>query len=62
MKYTVHSIKYDTDGENVDLPDTLEIEVNDTTNTEEIVEVLSDKISDITGFCHMGFLVKELDS
>jgi hypothetical protein len=56
MKYTVTNIKYDTDGEEIDLPDTLEIEVpEDMTDPEEIDEFLSDEISNITGFCHTGF-------
>ena len=62
MKYIVHNIEYDTDDENIDLPKTFEIELNnDITDIEEIVEIISDKISDITGFCHKGFLIKELD-
>ena len=62
MKYTVHSIKYDTDCEDVDLPDVLEIEIyEDIIDKEEIVEIISDRISDITGFCHKGFIIQELD-
>jgi hypothetical protein len=56
MKYTVSNIKYDTDGEDVDLPETLEIEVpDDIQEPEEIDEFLSDEISNVTGFCHTGF-------
>ncbi len=56
MKYTVSNIKYDTDGEEVDLSETLEIEVpDDIQKPEEIINFLSDEISNITGFCHQGF-------
>lgn len=51
--YLVTDIEYDTDGEEVDLPTTLEIPVpNDEENIEDFI---SDKISDLTGFCHFGF-------
>jgi len=59
MKKTVYNIEYDTDGEAVELPTELEIEVpNDITDEEDIEEYLSDEISNITGFCHKGFLIK----
>ena len=59
MKHIVYNIKYDTDGEKVKLPDRLEIELpDDITDPDEIAEELSDKISDITGFCHFGFLIE----
>lgn len=58
MKYTVSNIKYDTDGEEVDLSETLEIEVpDDIQKPEEIINFLSDEISNITGFCHQGFTI-----
>lgn len=60
-KYLVNSILYDTDGEDVDLPKTLEIELSDTiTDEEEIVSDLCDEISNITGYCHFGFTFKPL--
>ena len=56
MKYTVSSIKYDTDGEDIDLPGILEIDVpDDLTDPYDMVEFISDEISNITGFCHTGF-------
>ena len=57
MKYLITNIKFDTDGEYIyDLPETLEINVpNNITDEDEIDEYLSDKISDITGWCHKGF-------
>lgn len=57
LKYKVTNIDYDIDDKNVDdLPKTLIIEVPDTfANDEEIIEYISGKISDITGFTHNGF-------
>ena len=60
-KYLVNGISYDTDGENVDLPKSLEIELPSTIiDEEEIESKLSDEISNITGFCHFGFTYKPL--
>lgn len=56
MKYEVSNIKYDTDGEEVDLPKTLTITVpDDIVDEVEMEEYISDEISNITGFCHKGF-------
>lgn len=56
MKYTVSNIKYDTDGEDVQLPEELIINVpEDVTDPYEIDEFISDEISNLTGFCHKGF-------
>ena len=55
-KYKAINIKYDTDGEEVDLPTVIEVDVpNEITDYFEIEEFISDKISDETGFCHEGF-------
>lgn len=60
MKKTVYNIGYDTDGEVVELPTELEIEVpDDLTEQEDIEDYLSDEISNVTGFCHKGFLIKD---
>lgn len=48
MKAT--NIKWDTDGENINLPKEIEIP-KDMIDEDEI----SDYLSDITGFCHFGF-------
>ena len=60
-KYLITDIEYDTDGEEIDLPTELEIEVPDiiTSEEEELNDFIGDKISEITGFCHTGF-VKQL--
>ena len=56
IKYTVTDIKYDTDGELIDLPTVLEIVVPvEIEDGYEINEYVSDEISNITGFCHKGF-------
>ena len=55
MKVNVTDIQYDTDGEEVDLPTTLNIEVPDGLDSYETNEHISDEISNITGFCHLGF-------
>jgi len=56
MEYTVSGIEYDTDGEDIDLPNELKINVpNELTDGDEINEFISDEISNVTGFCHKGF-------
>ncbi len=57
-KYKVENIKYDTDGEDIELPEVLEITIDDSiTDQEDIEQILSDEISNITGFCHFGFSI-----
>lgn len=56
MKAIVTNIEFDTDGEIVELPNQLEIEIPiDIFDKEEIDDFVSDEISNITGFCHYGF-------
>ena len=56
MKAIVKEIQYDTDGEVIDLPIQLEIEIPDEIiDQEDIENFVSDEISNITGFCHFGF-------
>jgi hypothetical protein len=52
--YLAYDIQWDTDGEEVDLPDQLTVEAADE-------EELADEISNITGFCHYGFKIKMLE-
>ena len=49
-----YDIEWDTDGADVDLPDEIEIPP-DITDEDDI----SDYLSDVTGFCHFGFLLRE---
>ena len=46
------NILWDTDGEEVNLPD--EIEIPDWVDKEDDDEI-SDYLSDTTGFCHFGY-------
>ena len=64
-KIIVSDIEYDLEKEDlelgVDLPKSLEIEVSSDLEDEyEIEEFISDEISNITGFCHKGFSMKEM--
>lgn len=54
------NIKWDTDGDLKlmnELPTEIEIpdEIMDGKDKEDIDEIVSDYLSDVTGFCHMGF-------
>ena len=62
MKAIVTNIEFDTDGEIVELPNQLEIEIPiDIVDKEEIDDFVSDEISNITGFCHYGFQLELID-
>ena len=56
-KYTINDITYDTDGQKIKLPKTMEIIVPDEEHTcyDEIENFISNEISNRTGFCHKGF-------
>ena len=54
MKAIVTNIQYDTDGEVIDLPTTLEIYIP-SLEQDDVDDFISDEISNITGFCHLGF-------
>lgn len=61
MKVTVYKIKYDTDGARVKLPKKLEIEIpTELTDHNEMLDYVSNIISDTTGFCHKGFAIKPM--
>lgn len=60
-KFVVKGIEYDTDGEEVDLPETLTITVPEDIEDDDVEEYLSDEISNITGFCHKGFTIEGED-
>lgn len=57
MEIKATNIKWETDGENVELPSSLIVNVypDDEEDTEEIEELISNAISDATGFLHNGF-------
>jgi len=63
MKYFVNNIQYDTDGEVIELPDSIMVNVpNHLEDKIEIDEFISDQISNETGFCHKGFSRKKMVS
>ncbi len=57
MIYIASDIQYDTtDSISKDLPKEIKIDVpDDLVDDYEILEFISDKISDITEFCNLGF-------
>ena len=59
ITYTASGIQWDTDGEDVDLPEEMDVEVPvelvDAGDEDAIEEYISDYITDETGFCHNGF-------
>ena len=57
MKYIVTNVKWDIDyNEDGDfLPTELTIDVPE--SVTDVEEFISDKLSDITGYCHEGFAV-----
>lgn len=62
MTYKAIDIEYDTDGEKIELPKTLDIEVEDNLSPDEKLEYISDEISNRTGYCHFGFnTIPEID-
>ncbi len=62
MLYTVTNIKWDTDGEAIDLPKEIKVDIpNDVfvkMGSEEVDEHISNYITNETGFCHKGFSLK----
>lgn len=67
MMYRVFNIDWDVvdecDGMNMpDLPNKMEIEIDDELKEDwEIEEELSDKISDVFGYCHYGFEYEKVE-
>lgn len=57
--YHISNIKWDTDGETIDLPSevTMSVSIKD---DEDTADVLSDCISDVFGWCHCGFNYEEV--
>lgn len=59
MKYRCFNIQWDTDGHRVKLPKEIIVEV-DAEDEDEVEELLSDALSDKTGYCHKGFDSEQL--
>lgn len=58
MKNTAYNILWGLDeGEEVDLP--TEIEIPDEIAKEGDLDKVSDYLSDLTGFCHNGFRIRD---
>ena len=60
MKYVCTNIQWDTDGDDMILSElpksiTVEVPVDVTLNEDELMDFLSDLLSDETGWCHYGF-------
>jgi len=55
MKVKCFNIKWETDGEVVDLPKTMTFDVCDKSTDDEIEEFLTDALSDRTGWLHDGY-------
>lgn len=55
MKVEITDIEYDTDDEDVELPASLILEVDVSADDQEIEELASDYISNVTGWLHNGF-------
>lgn len=67
LVFVVTDIEWDTDGENDDLPTTINVPIRellydgedlDDVSIEELKERVGDYISDETGFCHFGFTIE----
>ena len=62
--YSIHDIEYDTDGqEDEELPEVILTQIPDDLwdDEEGLEEILSNKISEITGYCHFGFNYSVID-
>jgi hypothetical protein len=59
LKFRIYNISYDTDGEDdIELPKEFVVEFEDHENVEDM---LSDYITEQTGFCHGGFLYEVIN-
>ena len=55
MIYKAININYDTD-DSSDLPEEIQVDIPaEITDDIEILDYIGDMISELTGFCHMGF-------
>lgn len=59
MKVLFNEIKWDMEDEVINLPETLEADIDfediDIDNEDEVSDFLSDWLSDEYGYCHYGF-------
>ena len=63
FRVKIFDIKYDTDGEEIDLPQEILVWVReDCLDSSLDDDLLGDLISDETGFCHLGYKVESTDT
>lgn len=55
MLYRVTDILWDTDAEDVVLPEEVIVAVADDADPAEVEDILSDEITEQTDWCHRGF-------
>ena len=62
--FKIENIEWDTDGEDVDLPDMcwVELGVEPDESDESISDRLTDIVSDHFGWCHYGFNYRECEN
>jgi ferritin-like protein len=61
VKFRVYDIAWDTDGEDVDLPDEVVVDVPaEVVDYGDVNDFIADYLSDEYGFCHNGFLIDEI--
>jgi len=58
MEVIAYNIEYDTDGLEVSLPNQLTFAVSSKTEIGDIPDIIADRISNETGYCHKGFQLK----
>lgn len=54
----IYNIQWDTDGDEKlfkKLPQNIEATIIEPNEDEDVEDIISDYISDLTGFCHYGF-------
>lgn len=62
MLLEAYNIKWDTDGEDIDLPTTVTVNIPNQEfigmTEDEVSDHVSDMITNDIGFCHMGFSLR----
>lgn len=54
MKVRAFNIQWDTDGEDIDLPKEMIVDVDEDHFNDDPDEAVGDAVSDESGFCHNG--------
>lgn len=65
MLFYVTNIVWDSEGEDIGMTE-LNVEISDDEladmDNQDIEDYLSDEISNISGYCHLGFSIENFDS